>query len=73
MQLEATVREYVARRPFSYPVLLDPEDSLGPRYQIYGLPTVMIVDRQGVISFLETGVSDTATLRRELAAVGAGI
>ena len=70
---EATVSEFVADKPFPYPVLLDPEDSLGPRYRIYGLPTVMIVDRQGAVSFLETGVSDAAKLRRELAAVGAEI
>ncbi len=68
---EATVREYVARKPFPYPVLIDPEDTLSQRYQIYGLPTVMIVDRQGAVSFLETGVSDAEKLRRALRAAGA--
>ncbi len=67
---EATVREFVARNPFPYPVLLDPDSSLSSRYQIYGLPTVMVVNRQGDISFMETGVSDVATLRRALTAAG---
>lgn len=70
---EDTVREYAAETPFPYPVLLDPEDTLGPRYRIYGLPTVMIVDRQGAVSFLRTGISDLPTLRRALAASGAEI
>ena len=70
---EATVREYVERQPFPYPVLLDPEDTLGRRYEIYGLPTVMIVDREGAVSFLETGVSDAGTLRQALEAAGADL
>ncbi len=70
---EATVREYVERRPFPYPVLLDPEDTIGRRFEIYGLPTVMVIDRQGVVSFLETGVSDTARLRQALRTAGADL
>ncbi len=70
---EATVREYVEQRPFPYPVLLDPEDSIGQRYDIYGLPTVMIINRQGVVSFLETGVSDATRLRRALRIAGADV
>ena len=67
---EAVVRRYVEKHPFPYPVLLDPHDTASPRYRIYGLPTVMIVNREGVITFLETGVSDTATLRRAIEAAG---
>ncbi len=70
---EATVREYVERRPFPYPVLLDPQDTLTQRYQVFGLPTVMIVDRRGAISFLETGVSDADRLRQALKAAGVAI
>jgi len=70
---EAKVREFVNETPFPYPVLLDPEDTLSRRYNIYGLPTVMIVDRQGKISYFETGLSDTHTLRKALAAAGADI
>jgi thiol-disulfide isomerase/thioredoxin len=69
---EATVRRYVESSPFAYPVLLDPDDTVSSRYRINGLPTVMIVDRQGQISYFGTGVTPPATLRRELAAAGAG-
>ncbi len=70
---EAKVREFVNETPFPYPVLLDPEDTLSRRYNHYGLPTVMIVDREGNISFFETGLSDTHTLRKALVAAGADI
>ncbi len=70
---EATVREFVELTPFPYPVLLDPQDTLGQRYQVIGLPTLMIIDRQGSISFLEAGVSDVAKLRYELKAAGADL
>ncbi len=70
---EATVRDFVAKTPFPYPVLLDPGDTLSQRYQIFGLPTVMIVDKNGGISFLRTGVSDTNTLRQELVKAGVGV
>ncbi len=54
-------------------MLLDPEDTLGQRYQVFGLPMVMIIDRQGVVSFLETGVSDAARLRQALKSAGADV
>jgi hypothetical protein len=69
---EATVRRYVDKTPFPYPVLLDPDDTVSIRYPVTGLPTVMIVDRQGRVSYMQTGISPAATLRRELKAAGAG-
>ncbi len=68
---EQTVRRYVEKTPFPYPVLLDPRDDLSARYQILGLPTVMIIDKAGAISFLETGVSPVSLLRNELVEAGA--
>jgi thiol-disulfide isomerase/thioredoxin len=69
---EATVRSFVDKTPFPYPVLLDPDDTVSIRYRVTGLPTVMIVDRQGRVSYMQTGISPAATLRRELKAAGAG-
>ncbi len=69
---EATVRRFVDETPFPYPVLLDPDDTVSIRYRVNGLPTVMIIDRQGQVSYFETGISPPATLRRELEAAGGG-
>ncbi len=60
------VQAYAQRTPFSYPVLMDPNETVMRRYQSTGLPTVMVVDITGQISFLRVGTADPATLRREI-------
>lgn len=64
------VERYVAKNAFPYPVLMDPEERLGVDLEIYALPTVMILDREGKIAFLRAGISDRPTLVEALAAVG---
>jgi len=68
---EQTVRNYVEKTPFPYPVLLDPRETVSRRYGILGLPTLMIVDSRGQITYLETGVVDAKTLRRMIEAAKA--
>jgi thiol-disulfide isomerase/thioredoxin len=68
---EGTVRKYVEKTPFPYPVLLDQQDSLTARYRIMGLPTVMVINGEGEITFMETGVTQLEKLRHELRAAGA--
>lgn len=65
---EGKVRQYVAKTPFPYPVLLDPAETLSIRYGVSGLPTVMVVDPEGRIVFLKTGVQDAAALREQIEA-----
>ena len=60
------VREFVEERPFPYPVALDTEEVLGVSLQVYALPTVMVVDPQGRITYLRPGLSDANTLRQVL-------
>ena len=59
---EATVRAYTEKTPFPYPVLLDSQDTLSSRYRINGLPTVMVIDPEGRISYQHTGVTPKASL-----------
>lgn len=65
---EAKVREFVAKSPFPYPVLLDPGETLFTRFGVNGLPTVLVIDPQGRIVFLKTGVRDAAALREQIEA-----
>jgi len=65
---EATVRNFAAKSPFPYPVLLDPAETLYARFGVGGLPTVFVIDPRGRIVFLETGVVDAATLREQIEA-----
>lgn len=63
---EKTVREFVDRRPFPYPVLVDPSDEVSVKLGIYGLPTVMVVDERGEVAYLRTGISPEGVLRELL-------
>jgi thiol-disulfide isomerase/thioredoxin len=65
---EDIVLKFTSKDPFPYPVLLDTDETLGFALEIYALPTVMIVDRKGDISFFRPGISDGETLRRALVA-----
>jgi thiol-disulfide isomerase/thioredoxin len=59
-----TVEAFVKQNPFTYPVLLDPKETLGVSLQIYALPTVVVVDGEGQIRFVQPGITDAETLRR---------
>lgn len=66
------VREFLARRPLPYPIALDPESRLEGELAIYGLPTLVVVDRRGRIAYRHTGLIDADTLRQVLARAEAG-
>jgi thiol-disulfide isomerase/thioredoxin len=70
---EATVKSFVQKKPFPYPVLLDPEDAISSTLGVYALPTLMIVDKKGKISYIQPGVADAPTLRQILKQAGAGV
>lgn len=69
---EATVRRFVEKYPFPYPVVLDVGDKLGLALDILALPTVAVLDPSGEITYLNSGIADAETLRRELDRAGAG-
>ncbi|MBP9144768.1 MAG: TlpA family protein disulfide reductase [Thermoanaerobaculia bacterium] len=67
-----TVRNFVARRPFPYAVLVDPEEVLGTALEILALPTLVVMDARGQIAYRHTGVADAETIEAALrAAAGA--
>jgi peroxiredoxin len=66
------VRDFAAKRPFPWPVLVDPEETISNRLEVLGLPTLLITDRDGRIAFRQTGIVDSRRLERELTAAGAG-
>jgi len=43
-----TVQRYVDKSPFPYPVLLDSQDQLSGHLMVYVLPTIAIVDAEGM-------------------------
>jgi len=70
---EATVKSFLQKKPFPYPVLLDPDDAVSSNLGVYALPTLMIVDKKGKISYIQPGVADAPTLRKVLKDAGAGV
>jgi thiol-disulfide isomerase/thioredoxin len=65
-----TIERYIADEAFSYPVLMDPEEQLGFGLEIYVLPTVMVLDRDGGITYFHQGISDRPRLTAALAEAG---
>ena len=58
----STVRDFVARKPFLYAVLVDPEDLMGGKLEIIALPTLVVMDAQGQIAYRHTGVADAEAI-----------
>jgi peroxiredoxin len=61
-----TVKRFLAKNPLPYPALLDPEDQAAERLEVYALPTLLIVDREGRIAMLESSIVDGPTVRKAL-------
>jgi len=58
----ALVEGFVAKNPFPYPVLLDPDDELSAALGLMALPTLMVIDQDGQIIYFKPGVMDGARL-----------
>jgi thiol-disulfide isomerase/thioredoxin len=57
------VKKFLKTKPFPYPVLLDPEQTVATKLAVFALPTVLIVDKKGRVSYLQGGIADGDTLR----------
>lgn len=70
-ETEEKVRSFVDRSPFPYPVLLDPESRVADSLGVISLPTLMVVDRAGEVTYFEAGIITEEELRRLIAGAGA--
>jgi peroxiredoxin len=61
-----TVRDFAARNPFPWPILLDPEEKVSGELEVLGLPTLVITCKSGAISFRQTGIVEGKRLDREI-------
>jgi thiol-disulfide isomerase/thioredoxin len=68
---EATVRQFVADKPFDFPVLLDPGEKVSARLGVMALPSLMIVDREGDVVYFRAGIVPERRLRELLQQAGA--
>jgi cytochrome c biogenesis protein CcmG/thiol:disulfide interchange protein DsbE len=62
-----TVRAFVRRHGYRYPIFLDPRGSAAAAYGVTGLPASFFIGPSGVIRAKVVGPLDGATLRSDLA------
>jgi thiol-disulfide isomerase/thioredoxin len=63
-------RGYVHQYGWRFPVLRDPDGTVGDAYGVHGLPTTVVLDRQGRIAQVLRGPQHAATIRSALRAAG---
>ncbi len=66
-----TVKKFLQEKPFPYPVILDPEQSVSNDLGVLALPTLMVIDKKGKVSYFQSGVADGDTLRQLIKDAGA--
>ncbi|MDP8986201.1 MAG: TlpA family protein disulfide reductase [Pseudomonadota bacterium] len=51
----SAVKELMARKPVSFPVLLDPANQVSKDYHVDEMPSSVIIDRKGAIRYVHRG------------------
>ena len=65
------MRKFIKDKPFPYPVLLDPQESVAGSLGIFALPTLLVIDKKGKVFYFESGLADSDTLRKLIKQAGA--
>jgi thiol-disulfide isomerase/thioredoxin len=66
-----TVKKFLAKKPFPYPVLLDSNQAVSTDIGVMALPTLLVVDKKGKVAYLQSGLADGDTLRAIIKKAGA--
>jgi thiol-disulfide isomerase/thioredoxin len=61
------VSQHLRERPVSYTIALDQEEQVGRGFGVRGLPTLVLIDKQGKISSVTSGLLSYARLERLVA------
>jgi len=49
------VRQFINRKKYAFHVLLDSDGAVSAKYGVRGIPTLVLVDKNGVIQWLQVG------------------
>jgi peroxiredoxin/outer membrane lipoprotein-sorting protein len=66
----ATVKAFLAKNPYTIPILLDVSGDTGRLYQAEGIPTLVVIGKDGKVSSYFVGVREESVLREALAKAG---
>jgi thiol-disulfide isomerase/thioredoxin len=69
---ESLVRAYVAEHELELIILLDPSDSAIKHFRVYGFPTTLFYDKEGVLQSTHIGELNEELLVRNLIKIGIG-
>jgi thiol-disulfide isomerase/thioredoxin len=58
----AAAKRYATKKSLSYPIVVDPDGSVQRSYGVTKLPTLVLVDKQGRIHRVASGLVDEASL-----------
>jgi peroxiredoxin/outer membrane lipoprotein-sorting protein len=70
MEEPAKVKRFLAENGIGFPVLLDRDGKVAESYKAEGIPTLVIIGKDGSVSSYFTGLREEATLREALAKAG---
>ncbi len=63
----ATVKDFLQKNHYTFPVLLDSENDVGQKYNIYYIPVSVFIDKQGKLKSRVVGAfPDKAALEKQL-------
>ena len=65
------VKKFLKEKPFPYPVLLDSDQETASKLGVFALPTLLVVDKKGKVTYLQSGIADGDTLRQLIKKAGA--
>jgi peroxiredoxin len=65
-----TIREYVVEHEYTFPTLVDTDQQAMNLYRIRGIPTMIVIDREGKIAQYRMGLSRETDLRTWLRKAG---
>lgn len=61
-----TVQRHVDEKPFGYPVLLDPEAEVMETAELYALPTILVLNPLGELSYVSIGLTGASVVREAI-------
>lgn len=65
-------QEFVAQGNYTMPMLLDTQEQVKDAYRVFGVPTLVIIDRQGIIRYVHMGIEEMAVQEVEALLAEAG-
>jgi cytochrome c biogenesis protein CcmG, thiol:disulfide interchange protein DsbE len=66
------VESYVGKLHVNYPIALDTDGVASAQYNVAGLPTTLVIDRQGIVRSYKPGTLDASYLAAQMRSVVLG-